>query len=105
MEERNGSGFAFGIPLELKISAKGTDVTSLVIASSREKLEEFQNARKEKGIELQSTRELKTPEDLGELIKTAPEGSHSFGFSSWNCSWNPKGPKPNWVNPENPSKN
>lgn len=32
-------------------------------------------------------------------LKSEDDGRQSFGFSSkhWNSSWEPKGPKPNWL--------
>jgi hypothetical protein len=102
MSKKEIRGFALNIPIERTINADGTvTTTEMSIATSKEAHDKCMEARKKMGSKLESSTQI-DPQEAGKILQGT---SKSFGFSSWNCGWNPKGPKPNWVSPENASKN
>lgn len=46
-------------------------------------------------------------ERYGRVEEVSGNGrGRTFGIAKWDkCLWKPTGPKPNWAQPENPSKN
>ncbi|OGH25057.1 MAG: hypothetical protein A3B47_03105 [Candidatus Levybacteria bacterium RIFCSPLOWO2_01_FULL_39_24] len=104
MNEKEGSEFVVDVPLEAKIFADGrTSVDSLIYTTSPEALEKYNKECEEKGGSLVSQKELKSEEEFRQVLERA---SKSYGFARWNSSWNPEGPKKNWVvAPKNPSNN
>lgn len=88
--KENKSFDAIIVPEEVRISKDGTDVTYGILSDSKEKAKLAGDLLESIGF-------------FNHVGEHAP--SKAFGFSNWNSSWNPKGPKPPWVAPENPSKN
>jgi len=84
------------IPVEECLTKDGSHTIVKVMGDSPEGLD---LARKFLTDELKATRIDKN--------EKGASGRATFGITNWdNCSWNPKGPKPNWATPpENPSNN
>lgn len=85
---------AFVKPIEISISADGSQSTLLKITSPN------------KGFGEKVTRYLEDVFD-GKAKRVNSSSSSTFGFggTKWTALWNPKRSKPNWAEPENPSKN
>jgi hypothetical protein len=95
-------GFALNIPIEKTVHADGTvTTTEMSIATSEEAHNKCMEIREKMGSKLERSERI----DMKKGIEIFNGTSKSFGFSNWNCGWNPKGPKPNWIAPEDPSKN
>ena len=90
---------AFVDPIEVSISADGNASALLRISSPNEDfakkvinyLEDISGGKTER---------VDSPTDERSSGK-----SFGFGGTKWNALWDPKGPKPNWAEPTNPSKN
>jgi hypothetical protein len=102
MAGKENPDFTIDIPLACSVSAGGVEVSQLSISSSEEAYKKSVRLHEEQGHILISSEQIKSEEQFREVVQ---ETSSSFGFTRWNCPWNPKGPKPNWVQPENPSNN
>jgi hypothetical protein len=92
------------MPVEEIVRADGSkDVGFLISGKTKENVEAFTKAIEESGAELKIKKYVST-EEANQIIRNSGS-SRSFGFSNWNCGWNPKGPRPNWENPKDPSVN
>jgi hypothetical protein len=83
------------IPIEKCITKDGVGIVSEIVGNSEEAVNqtvEFLNS-------------ITMGHQMGKTEKVDSSKGHTFGFTNWNSSWNPEGPKPNWVVPKNPSKN
>lgn len=84
-------------PVEKVITEKGTHIITRVVGETKKDIDT-------------AVEKFNSVGTFGQLVENKEANSQkqgaSFGISDWsNCGWNPKGPKPNWVSPKDPSKN
>jgi hypothetical protein len=100
----NEPSFVKITPIEKVIRSDGkTGTKFLVTGKSDEDIGIVKEALIEGGMKIKEDIKISSKEEE-EIVKGNALGT-TFGFRKWNSSWNPKDPKPNWVAPENPSKN
>lgn len=87
---------AFIQPLEMSFSIDGSREVLLEVSSSSESSEKKAiEALRNSGVEVEKV-DSPTNRELSRK---------SFGFGKWNALWDPTGPKPNWAELKDPSKN
>jgi hypothetical protein len=86
------------IPVEKRITRNGIEITARVAGDTKEVVEETVRSLSSMGL-------CRSASEIREIDPESSKGN-SFGISNWShCQWEPKGPRPNWENPENPSVN
>lgn len=84
------------MPIERVTNKNGSGTVVKIIGNTEEAVEMAKVTLNQLGMKGHS---------VGKTEEVKSSGK-SFGVTDWShCGWNPKGPKPNWVAPENPSKN
>lgn len=103
MAEKEIPGGTINIPVGQSISADGTEERIILsLSTNNEAAERSLKLHEQQGYRLLESGRIEKGKKIEEAINKV---SKSYGFTRWNSSWNPKGPKPNWAKPENASNN